>query len=119
MRTPEYDPAWSVCLECDGQGKFEDGQGQWWLCRLCGGYGSPAARIYGEKHPDILKPASVREQAIDFDTNKARRNGGFAGAQRDPFDYSKHATDFAVEWSEISAGPWADVLYSTAADRSS
>lgn len=59
MKNVEYDPKWAVCTECGGQGKFEDGQGQWWLCRTCAGYGSPAARIYGEKHPENIKPATV------------------------------------------------------------
>src|SRR5665213_937460 len=99
MNNTEYDPKWAVCAECDGQGRVEDGQGQLWLCGPCAGYGSPAARLYGEKHPDQIKPATLH--AIDFDANKARQ----------------HTTDFAVEWSDISAGPWADVLYSTAADK--
>ena len=109
MKQVEYDPKWAVCIECSGQGKFEDGQGQWWLCRLCGGYGSPAARIYGEKHPDQIKPAVLQGNngAVDFDTNKARANVGAP----------HHATDFAVEWSDISASPWGDILYSVEADK--
>jgi hypothetical protein len=120
MKQVEYDPKWAVCIECDGQGKFEDGQGQWWICRSCGGYGSPAARIYGEKHPDQIKPADLRCSdygAIDFDTNKARRNVGHPFASgRDPFDHQQ-ATDYAVEWSDIAASPWGDILYSVEADR--
>lgn len=110
MNTPDYDPKWAICAECDGQGKFADVQGQWWLCRTCGGYGSPAARIYGEKHPDQIKPASLQgnTNAVDFDTHKARRN---LATQIKPVE--------PVEWSAIAASPWGDILYSTEADRES
>jgi hypothetical protein len=66
MKVVEYDPKWAVCIECDGQGKFEDGQGQWWLCRTCAGFGSPAARIYGEKHPENIKPCTVPQRAVEW-----------------------------------------------------
>ena len=112
MNKTEYDPKWAICTECDGQGKFEDGQGQWWLCRTCAGYGSPAARLYGEKHPEDIKPASLQgnNSAVDFDTNKARTN---------VFEMStrQHPTDFAVEWSDIAASPWGSILYSVEADK--
>jgi hypothetical protein len=100
------DPKWAICIECDGQGKFADVQGQWWLCRSCGGYGSPAARIYGEKHPDQIKPAVLQGNngAIDFERSKSRRNLATPVVYR-------------VEWSDIAASPWGDILYSSEADR--
>lgn len=106
MKQVEYDPKWAVCIECDGQGIFIDGQGQRWLCRLCGGYGSQATRIYGEKHPESIKPASVTANQVD---------------RTAPFDMSRpHATktvEYAVEWSDIAASPWGDILYSVEADK--
>ena len=96
MNKVEYDPKWAICAECDGQGKFEDGQGQWWLCRLCAGYGSPAARVYGEKHPECLKPATLH--AIDHDANKARANIATPPAQ--------------AAWSDIQPTLWGGLFYS-------
>ena len=101
MKNVEYDPKWAVCTECGGQGKFEDGQGQWWLCRTCAGYGSPAARIYGEKHPENIKPASV--QRVDHDYSKSRSN-------------LATKTVYRVEWQDVAL--WHDILYSVEADRS-
>ena len=103
MKNVEYDPKWAVCTECGGQGKFEDGQGQWWLCRTCAGYGSPAARIYGEKHPENIKPASI--ERVDFDYSKSRSN------------LATKTVEYAVEWPDISASPWGDILYSVEADK--
>jgi hypothetical protein len=88
MKQVEYDPKWAVCVECDGQGKFEDGQGQWWLCRLCAGYGSPAARIYGEKHPENIKPTTLPVQPV-----------------------------YKVDWSDIKSSAWGDLFYSVNADK--
>lgn len=88
MRNVEYDPKWAVCSECSGQGAWEDGQGQRWLCRTCAGFGSLAARKYGEKHPDQIKPATVTQQTV-----------------------------YKVEWSDIAASPWGDILYSVEADK--
>jgi hypothetical protein len=106
MNKVEYDPQWAICTECDGQGKVEDGQGQWWLCRFCAGYGSMAARIFGEKNPDKIKPASI--SADQFDSTKARNNlGGNLATKTAP-----------VEWSAISASAWGGIFYSVEDDRS-
>jgi hypothetical protein len=121
MKQVEYDPKWAVCIECDGQGKFEDGQGQWWLCRSCAGYGSPAARIYGEKHPDQIKPASI--QRVDQQGDWTDQYQCASTEHTEQRDYSKSRSNLAtpvvyrVEWSDIAASLWGDILYSSEADR--
>ena len=88
MNNVDRDPKQGICRTCDGQGKFEDGQGQWWLCRDCAGYGSLAARAYGEKYPEKIKPTTLPVQPV-----------------------------YRVEWSDIAASPWGDILYSVEADK--